>query len=213
MSSGYDWNSLRMVTPGTVPPAAWNAMLDLIQGATVQNVIGGRVRSWIPGVGTDLEVDVTAAQIAAAAAWPFKIYDASTAAGGAMVRVNGGDGFVAQLNGTKLQVEGQDNDTTSGMPPSYPTLTGITGNGWVYAKAVIDTPGDISTLDDFDLLFAADLPDQDSSAPAGFCIIPLATIGGYTAGVGGAAPTFSVNNVTNYGFTTLFYCGNALGVW
>ena len=187
---------------------------DLWGGENLQRGPGIRKRSGGSG-GVALAATSTASPPSfpsVAIAWPFKVYNASTAAGG-MVRVNGGDGFVALINGFKLQVEGQDNDDAEGMPPVYPTLSGISGNGWIYANVAVDTPGDATTVSSFDLLFATDLPDQDTSTPAGFFIIPMATITGYTAGVGGAAPSFSVNNVTNYGYTTLAYCGNALGVW
>jgi len=182
-----------------------NQLVKAIQGCTPR-----------PGVGTTLQRFPGGFAYSAAPqnpiipatliAWPFKVYNTSTATT-PQVQINGGDGFVGQLNGFVANVNGNPINVQMGTPSAYPQLS-ITANGFVYFKATCGTPGDPTTINALDILFATTLPAQDTATPAAFFIQSLATITAFTS-----PATFTLSNVTNYGFTTLYYCGTGLQVY
>jgi hypothetical protein len=142
--------------------------------------------------------------------WPWKVYNKTTGSTG-QVQINGGDGFVAALNGKVANVNGSANDTKIGSPADYPKLA-VTGNGVIYGYATPNAPGDLSSIATLDVYYADTLPDLDSGTPASFFPFLLATITDYAVDDSGNVK-FTVNNATNYGYTSLIYCASAFQIY
>ena len=144
--------------------------------------------------------------------YPWHLYNTTTGTTG-QVQVNGGDGQVAQLNGFVCNVNGNPSDTQTGMPPAYPQLS-VTGNGYIYAKATPTTAGTASPLTSLDLTFQTSVQAQDTSNPAAYYWMLVATISNYAVD-GSGNVSFTVNNATGsgYGYSILYYCNGVIGVY
>ncbi len=183
-----------------------NLILDELEGATVRP--GASIRlSKSPG---GQLLDVIATATSGAMAWPFKIYNTTVTTTG-QVQVNGGDGFVASLNGFVADVNGTPNDTKIGMPPAYPQLA-VSGNGVIYGYAVPATPGTSAPLASLDVYYAGSLPSPDTSNPQGYIPFLIATVTGYAVD-GSGNVSFNLANATNYGWTTLIYCSGNIQIY
>jgi len=143
-----------------------------------------------------------------APAFNWKCYNTTQGATG-QVQINGGDGFVASLNGFVFNVDGNPNDTLVGG--AYPQLA-VTGNGVIYGYAVPETPGTASPLASGDIFYSGTLPSLDTASPATYFPFLVATISNYSVD-GSGNPHFDVNNATNYGWTTMIYCGGAIQIY
>jgi len=66
--SGIDWDKLKMANGGTIPPAAWNTLLDLIKKCYVAQVIGGERRD----IGPHTIIDVSGGRGAVRTTHPWK---------------------------------------------------------------------------------------------------------------------------------------------
>lgn len=144
-------------------------------------------------------------------AWPWKVYDNTVGASG-QVQLNGGDGFVASINGFVCNVNGSPNDTPlSGPPNIYPQLA-ITGDGVIYGYAVPDEPGTASPLTSLDLFYGGSIPSVDTANPATYYPFLIATVTGYTTDEDENV-SFDLANVTNYGYTNLIYCLGAIQIY
>jgi hypothetical protein len=146
------------------------------------------------------------------ASYPWHVYNTTTGSTG-QVQVNGGDGQVAQLNSFVSQISGHPTDTKFGSPAAYPQLS-ITGNGYIYAKATPTTAGTASPLTSLDITFETSPQTQDTSNPAAYYWMLLATISNYAVdGMGNVS--FTLNNVfgSAYGPSTLIYCGAAINTY
>jgi hypothetical protein len=146
-------------------------------------------------------------------AWPWKVYNTSVGSMG-RVQINGGDGFVASLNGFVANVNSNPNDTPlSGPPNVYPQLA-VTGNGVIYGYAVPATAGAASSLapgsGSLDIFYAGTLPALDTANPNTFFPFLIATITNYA--VTGDKVSFSVNNATTVGWDALIYCGGVIQI-
>jgi hypothetical protein len=51
-----DWNQLKMVKPGHIPPEIWNELVGKVRAATIESIIGGKLSTY-PDGGTTLEID------------------------------------------------------------------------------------------------------------------------------------------------------------
>lgn len=143
--------------------------------------------------------------------WPYKAYQTSTGGTG-QIQINGGDGFTPTLNGIVANVSGSPADTPlSGPPDVYPQLS-VTGNGVIYGYVVPNTAGDPTSFASFDIFYAGTIPSVDTANPATFYPFLIATITDYVIdGMGNVF--FTINNATNYGWTTLIYCGGSIQVY
>lgn len=187
-----------------------NDLVDRINRAQPKFVGKGARIMTTPG-GTLVTLPRTqASSPPAAIAWPFKVYNTTVGATG-QVQVNGGDGFVATLNGFVANVNGSPNDTKIGSPPAYPQLP-VTGNGVIYGYAVPTTAGTASPLTSLDIYYAGTLPSLDTANPATYYPFLIATITGYATD-GSGNVSFTVANATNYGWTTLLYCGGLINIY
>lgn len=152
----------------------------------------------------------------AVGSYPWRLYNTTTGSTG-QVQVNGGDGQVAQLNGTVCEIGfdgGPPSDTLlPGPPPAYPQLA-VTGNGFIIAYCQPTTPGLASPLTQLYLYWASTFPAQDTNLPATFYYLPVGTISNYTTD-GSGNVSFDLNNVygSGYGPSTLVYCGNPISVY
>ena len=144
--------------------------------------------------------------------YPWHLYNTTTGSTG-QVQLNGGDDQVAQLNGFVCNVNGNPSDTQTGMPPAYPQLA-VAGNGYIYAKAVPTTAGTASPLTSLDLTFQTSVQAQDTSNPAAYYWMLVATISNYAVD-GSGNVSFTVNNATGsgYGYSILYYCNGVIGVY
>jgi len=136
-----NWNSLRMLSPGIVPPEKWNALADAVRAATVSSFVGGKFT--VTGLGTLLQ---TAPSLGSVIAHPLQILDASTDTGlKVSVRFGMIGGVVPTIGGT---------DLSNSNPP---TLS-VSATSFIYVKidasggshtAVIEAAASVPT-DDFE---------------------------------------------------------------
>lgn len=193
----------------TPPPGAHitaKNFSDLANGTTAarQTFSLGGPQIGLLGAGGVVLIASTPRGVVLNPAWPWKAYNTTTGSTG-QVQINGGDGYVASLNGFVVNVSGDPNNVQIGMPSAFPQLP-VTSDGVIYGYAVPTTAGTASPLTSLDVFFAASLPAVDTSNPAGFYPFLIATVTDYaTDGMGNV--TFSLFNATNYGWTTLIYCG------
>jgi hypothetical protein len=145
-----------------------------------------------------------------APAWPFKVKNTSKGAVG-QVQINGGDGFVAQLNSFIFNVNGEPNDTKTGSPAAYPQLS-VTGNGVIYGYAVPQTPGTAAPLLSGDVFYAGTVPGGDTASPVTFYPFLIATISNYAVD-GSGNVSFDVSNAFNVGPSALIYCGGNIQIY
>ncbi len=147
---------------------------------------------------------------AAVSGWPWRIYNKTVTTTG-QVQVNGGDGQAAQLNSFVCNVNGHPSDTL--YMGAYPLLS-VTGNGYIYAYAVPTTAGTASPLTSLDLYYQGSMQSQDTSNPAGYYWMLVATISNYATD-GSGNVSFTVNNAygSGYGPANLIYCAGAINVY
>ena len=186
----------------TFTARSMNDLVDRINRAQPKFVGKGTRIMTTPG-GTLVTLPRNSASPPKPAAWPWKVYNTSVGNTG-QVQLNGGDGLVASLNSFVCDVNGSPNDTKSGSPPAYPQLP-ISGDGVVYGYAIPTTPGS-PTLTSLDLFYGGTVPSVDTANPATYYPFLVATITDYATD-GSGNVSFTVNNATNYGWTTLIYCG------
>jgi hypothetical protein len=136
-----NWNSLRMLAPGIVPPEKWNALVDAVRAATVSSFVGGKFT--VTGLGTLLQ---TAPSLGSVIAHPLQILDAS-ADNQLKVSVRFGmiGGVLPTINGT-------------GLSNSDPPTLSVAATSFIYVKidasggshtAIIDAAASVPT-DDFE---------------------------------------------------------------
>ena len=217
-------------TPGTpVRAADFAALRRYALSQTLRPGPGRRVNTGSGGMTLDFfnpELRRHWPLASATAAWPFKVYNTTinTPAVGEtaavhtpQVQVNGGDGFVATLNGFVATAgpsspdSGTPNDAQTGSPLHWPQIP-VTGNGVIYGYATPSTPGTASPMSGVYYDFDATLPAVDTTNPAVYFPFLLATITGYATDDSGNI-TFTVNNATNYGYTQLIYCLGAIQIY
>jgi hypothetical protein len=140
--------------------------------------------------------------------YPWHLYNTTTpptmSGNTGQVQVNGGDDQVASLNSFVCNVNGNPSDTL--VMGKYPQLA-ITGNGYVYAYAVPTTAGTASPLASLDLYYEGSMQSQDTSNPAAYYWMLVATISNYAVD-GSGNVSFTVNNAfgSGYGPSQLYYC-------
>lgn len=143
--------------------------------------------------------------------WPFKVYNTSHKSVG-QVQINGGDGFVATINGVDATVGGGGyNDQSTGNPPVYPQLP-ISGNGDVYAYVTLDNDEGTTSVDTVDIQYAGTAPSPDTANPPTYAVLLIATVTGYTVNASGNVQ-FDVNNTTNTGFAQMSSCNGSVNFW
>lgn len=140
--------------------------------------------------------------------WPWQVFDTSINSGmthTAQVQV-GGNGFLAALNAFVSNVSGSPTNVSP-----YPQVA-VSGNGYIYAKATPTTAGTASPLTSLDITFQTSIQAQDTSNPAGYYWMLLATITNYAAG---PPVSFTLTNQfgPQYGPSTALYCGGVIEVY
>jgi hypothetical protein len=139
------------------------------------------------------------------AAWPFKVYDA-TSGGTLQVRINSGDGFAGQINSQPALVNGHA-ITTPVAPATAPLLAA--GAGYVYIKVWLNSDGSVNTTGGggtgVDVIYSATaLANLDSATPPTWAqqlIAQLSVVGS------GSTARLAADNTTNTGFSTFRLCG------
>lgn len=153
---------------------------------------------------------------AASPTWPFKVYNTTIndpiKGHIGQVQINGGDGSVGTLNSFVANVNGNPIDTTLGSPPSYPQLS-VGGNGGIYGKVTLTTPGTSAPIASLDITYQSSPPGPDTANPASFLNFLLATISNYAIdGMGNIS--FKVNNAFGTsGPSTLICCGPLIQIY
>lgn len=186
-------------------------LADTANGTRLSMAVGATTQKGSAGQGIVVpKPRFRLAQPSIAGSYPWHIYNTTITTTG-QVQVNGGDGQVAQLNGFVCNVNGNPSDTL--ISGAYPQLS-VTGNGYIYAFAQPTTAGTASPLTSLDLGYYGTVQAQDTSNPAAYYYLLVATISNYAVD-GSGNVSFDVNNVygSGYGPSSLIYCAGVIGVY
>lgn len=181
--------SLKNVTPRSSP----GSLVITGSGGHTRRALGsGPVRRWPLAVPS--------------AAFNWKMYKVLIGTN-AYIQVNGGDGFMAGLNGFTATIDGNPVDTKTGFPPAYPLLP-VIGNGLVYAKATATGPGSL-LLASLPITLETSVPLPDTNNPPSYFWRYVGNVTNYIIDSVTGVPGFDLNNASNYGWTDLVLCGPA----
>jgi hypothetical protein len=213
--SNVNFNAVKAAPNGFVTGASYNTLVDLVRSLVISDSPDYRVQRNLGG--TKLNINFPAVYpkspatstpaVAAPSSFPWNVTN-TTSGSTAQVQLNGGDGYVATLNGFVCNVNSIPNDSSgSGYPQLSITDPGSGNDGYIYAYAVPATAGTANPLASLDLSYQTDIQTPDATNPNGYCWMLVATVSNYVTS--GSNVTFNLNKVYGpaFGPSSLVYCG------